>query len=147
MNKLILSLLGIFSLFSLHAQVCGTETFTSANLTATYADGSYVGDNGVTWTYVHSRDESTYGITGKGIMLRRQSSSSKLTSSSVSGGIADFTCSLRKAFTGAGNRQVELFVNNISVVSVNMKKKKKKKGRSKFLAQISILNSLKLLKK
>jgi len=93
---------------------CGSESFTNSNLTATYAASSFTGDNGVTWTYVESRDESTYGITGKGIMLRRLSDGSKVTSSSVAGGIGDFTCSLRKAFTAAGNRQVELFVNGVS---------------------------------
>ncbi|MDD4218520.1 MAG: choice-of-anchor D domain-containing protein, partial [Bacteroidales bacterium] len=72
------------------------------------------GDNSVTWTYVASRDEATYGITEKGIMLRRSSDNSKVTSSTVTGGIGSFTCSLRKAFTGAGNRQVELDVNGTS---------------------------------
>ena len=90
---------------------CGSETFTNNNLTASYASSSYVGDNGVTWSYLASRDESTYGITGDGIILRRVADNSKVVSSAVSGGIADFTCSLRKAFTGAGNRQVALYVN------------------------------------
>lgn len=93
---------------------CGTETFNNSNATASYANGNFVGDNSVTWTYVASRDESTYGITGKGLMLRRSSDNSKVTSSAVSGGIGDFTCSLRKAFTGVGNRQVELFINGVS---------------------------------
>lgn len=93
---------------------CGSETFTNSNATASYLNGNFVGDNGVTWTYVASRDEDSYGITGKGIMLRRLSDESKVTSSSVSGGIGNFTCSLKKGFTGAGNRQVELFVNGVS---------------------------------
>lgn len=93
---------------------CGEETFTNSNLTSSYTTNSFTGDNSVTWSYVASRDESTYGITGKGIMLRRSSDNSKVTSSSVSGGIGDFTCKLRKAFTGSGNRQVELFVNGVS---------------------------------
>lgn len=93
---------------------CGSETFDNSNATASYADNSFVGDNSVTWTYVASRNEDTYGITGKGLMLRRTSDGSKVTSSTVSGGIGDFTCSLKKGFTGAGNRQVELFVNGVS---------------------------------
>ncbi|HEY5534331.1 MAG TPA: T9SS type A sorting domain-containing protein [Ignavibacteria bacterium] len=92
----------------------GSETFTNSNLTASYADGNFTGDNSVVWTYVQSRDESSYGITGKGIMLRYNTGNSKVTSSSVSGGIGNFTCSLRKAFSGAGNRQVELFINGVS---------------------------------
>lgn len=91
---------------------CGSETFDLSNATGSYSDNSYVGDNGVTWTYTESRDESTYGITGNGLMLRNTTSA--LTSSSVAGGIGSFTCNLRKAFTGAGNRQVELFVNGVS---------------------------------
>ena len=95
---------------------CGTESFTNSNATGSYSNNSFTGDNGVTWTYVESRDQSTYGINGKGIMLRGLSGiySSKLTSSAVSGGLGSFTCSLKKAFTGSGSRQVELFVNNIS---------------------------------
>ena len=92
----------------------GNETFDNSNLTTSYADGSFVGNNTLTWNYIHSRDESTFGITGEGIMLRRSSSNSKVFSNSVAGGIGNFTCSLRKAFTGSGNRQVELFVNNVS---------------------------------
>ncbi len=101
-------------LFSALSWGQGSESFTNSNATASYTNGNFVGDNGVTWTYVASRDEDTFGITGKGLMLRRLSDNSKVTSSSVTGGIGNFTCSLRKAFTGAGNRQVELFVNGIS---------------------------------
>ena len=92
----------------------GSETFTNSNATASYTNNNYVGDNGVTWSYTESRDESTYGITGKGLMLRQSSDNSKVVSSSVNGGIGNFTCKLRKAFTGSGNRQVELFVNGTS---------------------------------
>ncbi|MCL9769316.1 choice-of-anchor D domain-containing protein [Flavobacterium sp. HXWNR69] len=92
----------------------GTESFTNSNATSTYSSSNFVGEGSVTWTYVESRNEDVYGITGKGLMLRRASSSSKVTSSSVAGGIGNFTCNLRKAFTGTGNRQVELFVNGIS---------------------------------
>lgn len=93
---------------------CGSETFDNSNATGSYANNNFTGDNSVTWTFVASRDESTYGITGNGLMLRRVADNSKVTSSSVSGGIGEFTCSLRKAFTGSGNRQVELFVNGVS---------------------------------
>lgn len=93
---------------------CASESFTNSNATTSYANSSFTGDNGVTWTYVQSRNEDTYGINGKGLMLRRSSDNSKVTSSEVSGGIGNFSCSLRKAFTGAGNRQVELFVNGVS---------------------------------
>jgi hypothetical protein len=92
----------------------GSENFSSSSLTASYANGSFVGNDGVTWTYVQSRNEDTYGIDGKGIMLRRASDNSKVYSSSVSTGIGSFSVKLRKGFTGAGNRQVELFINGVS---------------------------------
>ncbi|MEX1383122.1 endonuclease, partial [Lutibacter sp.] len=86
---------------------CGSETFTNSNApTGSYGNNSFTGDNGVTWTYVQSRDDEGYSITGTGLMLRRSSDNSKVTSSTVSSGIGDFTCSLLKGFTGAGNRQV-----------------------------------------
>ena len=78
---------------------CGSETFDLSNATGSYLDNNYVGDNGVTWSFTESRDESTYSITGNGLMLRDVNST--LISSSVAGGIGSFTCSLRKAFTRA----------------------------------------------
>ena len=96
----------------------GLETFSNSNATSSYANNSFVGDNGVTWTYVASRDENadanSSGISGKALMLRRDTEPSKVTSSAVSGGIGDFSVKLYKGFTGAGNRQVELFVNGSS---------------------------------
>lgn len=92
---------------------CGSETFTNSALTTSYANNSFVGDNSVTWTYIQSRDDNGTQITGKGIMLRRVADNSKVTSSLVAGGIGDFTCKLLKGFTGAGNRQVQLYVNGV----------------------------------
>jgi len=98
--------------------LCGFENFDNAALTASYSDGSFVGNNGVTWTYVQSRDENgdenNSGINGNAIMLRRSSDGSKITSSAVSGGISDFSVKLYKGFTGGGDREVELFVNGVS---------------------------------
>jgi len=96
------------------SSTCGTETFTNSNATSSYATSSYTGDNSVTWNYVESRDDAGYQITGTGLMLRRSSDNSKVYSGTVTGGIGDFTCKLKKGFTGAGNRQVELFVNGVS---------------------------------
>lgn len=87
----------------------GTESFNNASLSgSTYTSGSFTGDV-VSWSYVYCRDESTYGITGKGCMLG-SSNTSKLTSGSLSG-IGSFTCKLKKGFTGAGARQVGLYIN------------------------------------
>jgi len=95
---------------------CGTETFTNATETPTsgYGDGSFIGDNSITWTYVQARDDQGFEINGTGLMLRDLISNSKVTSATISGGIENFTCSLKKAYTGVGDRQVELFVNGES---------------------------------
>ena len=77
---------------SLISYAQGTETFEKSNATATYADGNFVGENGITWTYVHSRDadgtaSNVSSLTTKALLLRQSSSSSKVTSSAISGGI------------------------------------------------------------
>ena len=96
----------------------GSEDFTNSGATSSYLDGSFVGNSGVTWTYVASRDgnsdANSSSISLPALMLRRSSSSSKITSSTVTGGIGDFSVKLYKGFTGGGNRQVELFVNGVS---------------------------------
>ncbi|MFN7015210.1 MAG: choice-of-anchor D domain-containing protein, partial [Bacteroidia bacterium] len=103
---------------TLGAGPCGTESFANSNATASYTDGSFIGNNSVTWTYVQSRDENGdangSGINGKALMLRNLASNSKVTSSIVTTGIQNFNVTLYKGFTGAGNRQVELFVNGVS---------------------------------
>src|SRR5699024_7052323 len=97
---------------------CGFESFDNAELGAAYSDGSFVGNYGVTWSYVESRNENNdlndSGIDGKAIMLRRLSDESKITSSTVSGGIGDFSVKLYKGFTGPGCRHVELLINCVS---------------------------------
>jgi len=96
----------------------GMEDFTNSNATSSYLDNSFVGNNGITWTYVESRDANG-DLNGSGIdlpalMLRQSSSSSSVTSSSISNGIGNFSVKLYKGFTGGGNRQVELFINGDS---------------------------------
>ncbi len=94
------------------------EDFTNSNAGGSYSDDSFVGNNGITWTYVESRDENGdangSGIDGNALMLRRSSDDSKVTSSIIPGGIGDFSVKLYKGFTGGGDRQVELFINGIS---------------------------------
>lgn len=94
------------------------ETLANSNATDAYADNSFVGNEGITWTYVQSRNENGdangSGIDGNAIMLRRVADDSKITSSSISGGIVSFSVSLYKGFTGGGDRQVELFINGVS---------------------------------
>lgn len=94
------------------------ENFNNCTVGSSYSNGSFVGNNAITWTYIQSRDENedtnNSGIDGNALMLRRSSDNSKITSSSISGGIGSFSVKLYKGFTGAGNRQVELFINGVS---------------------------------
>lgn len=128
MKKLSILLLTLVSLvfLGLHgaeevfaADEAFVETFENAELTGSYADGSFVGNHGVTWTYVASRDENgdanNSGIDGNAIMLRRSSDNSAIKSSLILGGISYFEVKIYKGFTGSGNRQVEVFINDVSI--------------------------------
>ncbi|MDP5275921.1 chitobiase/beta-hexosaminidase C-terminal domain-containing protein [Chengkuizengella axinellae] len=91
------------------------ETLSNADAPGnTYADGSFLGDNDIAWSYISARDESGYGIDGNGLMLRNAESNSSIVSEVITGGIHSFSVNLKKGFTGAGNRQVELFINGES---------------------------------
>ena len=112
MIKLFTLLLTIIPLVSLSQ---GTEDFTNSNATTTYADGNFVGSSGLTFTYGHSRDQDTYGVTGNGLMLRRASDS--YLTVTIPSGVGNFSFDYRKAFTGASPRQLELLVNGVSVAT------------------------------
>ncbi len=93
----------------------GLENFDNLTVGASYSDGSFVGNNSITWSYIHSRDENnTGGVTAPALMLREESKGSKVTSSAIPNGIGNFSVKLYKGFTGAGSRQVELFINGVS---------------------------------
>ena len=100
------------SMGSLLAQ--GTEDFEAqTTLTASYATNSFTNaTSGITWSYANARNEETYGITGKGIMLRYADSYLEAT---LSSGFGKISFQYRKAFTGASVRQLELLVNGVSV--------------------------------
>ena len=90
----------------------GLETFENHALSGTtYVNGSFVGNNSITWTYVQVTGEQTYPIENKGILLRRSDAPSSITSSTISGGIGSFSVQMRKAFTGTGDRQIALYIN------------------------------------
>ncbi len=96
----------------------GLETFENHALSGTgYVDGSFVGDNGVTWSYVHVTGEQEYPINNKGILLRRSEKPSSITSSIISGGIGSFSLQMRKAFTSTGDRQIALYINGNHIAS------------------------------
>lgn len=89
-----------------------TENFGNLILPESYSNGQFNGNNQIVWNYTDARNEGDYGIDGKGIMFRNNSG--KL-SSTLPNGISSFSCNLKKAFTGLGNRQVALYVNDILV--------------------------------
>ncbi|MEX2484293.1 MAG: T9SS type A sorting domain-containing protein [Brumimicrobium sp.] len=114
MKKLYTLCVGLLTLLyteNLNAQ--GGETFNNSNLTGTYDDGSFTGDEGFLWTYGHSRDEASFPIDGNGIMIRRASDS--YIEATIPGGIGDFSFDYRKAFTGTSAREIELLINGNQV--------------------------------
>ena len=105
----------LFTLFSLAIYAQGSEDFANSTATASYTDGSFVGNDGFTWSYGHSRNEETYGIDGNGLMLRRASDS--YLQATIPGGVGNFSFQYRKAFTGNTERQLEVLVNGVQVAT------------------------------
>ncbi|MGF1556581.1 T9SS type A sorting domain-containing protein [Paucihalobacter sp.] len=94
----------------------GSEDFENHELSgSSYVDGSFTGNNGVIWDYIHVTGEQTFPINGKGILLRRSNEPSSI-SATLSGGIENFSVNTRKAFTGNAQRRIELVING-SVVA------------------------------
>ena len=108
----------LFGLWCVWSFAQGIEDFSNSTTTGSYSDGSFVGNNTITWSYVASRngngDANNSGINLPALMLRQSSENSKISSSSISGGIANFSVKLYKGFTSDGGRQVELFINGVS---------------------------------
>lgn len=96
----------------------GSETFTNLNASSTgYVNGSYVGDNGVTWTYDGARTvNTTYNITSRSIGFGPTSAGTRnVTATSDTNGVGDISYSVRSYFTGgtAANRSIEVYVNGV----------------------------------
>lgn len=110
----------MMSILSTFAQSSGTyqfiETFEKLGLTGTiYRDGSFVGNNEISWDYVHVTGEQAFPIDEEGLLLRRSGDNSSIKSSSISGGIRNFKVAMRKAFTSGGDRQIGLFINGTEI--------------------------------
>lgn len=105
MKKLYSFLAAIAIVATMNAQ--GAETFeTQTALTSSYLDGTFAGETtGVTVNYVHSRDQDTYNISGKGLMLRRSDEPSSV-EFVIPNGVGTFAFQYRKAFTGGTNNRV-----------------------------------------
>lgn len=97
------------------------ETFTNHNAPpSTYLNGSFTGDNGIVWNYTWCRADPGYFINGKSLMFRSTQLPTyqpNLFSNPIPGGITDFKVSLRKGFTGSGDRSVALYVNGTFIAS------------------------------
>jgi len=89
------------------------EDFENAELPSSYGDGSFVGVNGITFTFGHSRDEENFPIDGRGIMLRRASDS--YLEFTLEDGLSYLAFQYRKAFTGVSARQLEVYINGVVV--------------------------------
>ncbi|HQB22526.1 MAG TPA: hypothetical protein PLW23_09100, partial [Bacteroidales bacterium] len=90
----------------------GLETFDNATLSgSSYSDGSFVGNHGITWNYLQARSQGLYPIDGNGLILKSAQESS-IESQVLSGGIGSFEVKFRKAFTGANERGLELYIND-----------------------------------
>ena len=110
------------TIFSVLALICftqtgfgqGSETFTNLDAsTGSYSQGSYTGDNSITWTYNGARKvTSTYNITGTTIGFGT-SGTRNVTATSDANGVGDITYSVSRYFTGgtASNRSIEVYVN------------------------------------
>ena len=94
------------------------ETFSNLNISASATDvnGSYTGDNGISWSYTRSRDGQTYGAEGKSLMMRGQNSAKlratvpegakyvsfeySLAFNTIANGVAFFNVTLKSVETG-----------------------------------------------
>lgn len=109
MKKVFLALLFSFPMLSF-AQ--GTMDFENVVLPTAYKDSSCV-SNGITYTYKESRDQDTFPITNKGLMLRKASVS--YVEWTIPNGVGDLSFQFMKAYTGSSERQLEIYVNGVSV--------------------------------
>lgn len=87
------------------------ETFNSSNATGLYTSNTYTGNYDVNWSFVAARDARDYPISANGLILRGSSYNSSFISDSIGGGINSISVDLKKAFTGAGTRQVSVYIN------------------------------------
>ncbi len=90
-----------------------TETFSLFPVTgSSYLDGSYVGDDGFTWTYVGARGDQN--IDGDALCLNKVGSNANANvSSTITGGIGSFSVQYKNAFSTAAG--VKLYINDVLI--------------------------------
>ncbi|MDN4165376.1 lamin tail domain-containing protein [Cytophagales bacterium LB-30] len=85
--------------------------------TTAYSNGSFAGNNGITWNYIQANGANEAVITDKSLMLgRNRSPLSSLTSQSISGGIGTLEFDYRQAFST--NVNLEVYVNDVLITTV-----------------------------
>ncbi|MDG1715928.1 T9SS type A sorting domain-containing protein [Lacinutrix sp.] len=94
----------------------GTETFDNFTETgSSYADGTFMGNDGSTWTYVQSRGDQS--ITGKSIMLgRNRTPQAEVSSGTITGGIGTISFNYQRTFST--NVNLNILVNGLVVGNV-----------------------------
>lgn len=92
----------------------GYNDFETVTLPNSYGDGSFVND-AVTYTFGRSRDQDTFYIENKGLLIQRASDS--YLEWTVTNGIGQLDFEYRKAYSGGSDRQLMLIVNGDSITS------------------------------
>lgn len=95
----------------------GFESFETSTAGTSYGSGSFNGHNNITWNFIQARNAATAPIADAGINIRHDLGSDTygaVFAENIPGGIKDFSVKLRKGASGAGTRQVELFINDVS---------------------------------
>lgn len=88
-----------------------TETFLKIgnDELADYGNGSFTGDNGIQWTYNQSKLDQNDAKTINGLKVKDTNGA---LSAILTGGIQSIGFNLAKAFSGAPDSQIEIYINN-----------------------------------
>ena len=95
----------------------GFEDFTNLNApTGSFGSGSFIGNNGVKWTYVKGQQSARTGLDLPALALAKKADDGNIKSGSIPNGIRNFSVKLYKSnpLLTPRDQQVELFVNNVS---------------------------------
>ena len=96
------------------SQPTNLETFENLNATPSYETNFFIGNDNIKWNYIISRGEGNFAIYNKGLILKSNIQNSSCYAENLSNGIANFSVQFRKAYIGNGERQIEIFINDVS---------------------------------
>lgn len=114
MKKIYFLILVLFTSVSSFSQ--GNETFDNfPSTTSSYVDGSFLGQDGSTWTHTQCRGDVS--ITGQSIMIgRNRSPQSEFYSGTIAGGVGTISFNYMQAF--GTNVNLNVLVNDVVVGNV-----------------------------